>query len=139
VENDVFSALMAKAREEPFAKKMGLRVLEVSRGYSRVAMTLTPEMENIFAMTHGGAIFSLIDEAFEMASNSHGTAAVALNMNVTYITAPRQGDTLQAEARESSKTRKTAHYAITVHNGGGDLIATCSALVYRKDQPLSFL
>lgn len=130
---------MSQAEEEPFAKNMGLRVLEVGQGFSRVSLTLTPAMENIFGMTHGGAIFSLMDEAFEMASNSHGTVAVALNMNVTYITAPRRGDTLQAEARESSRTRRTAHYTITVRDGTGDLIATCSALVYRKDQPLPFL
>jgi len=53
-------------------------------------MTFTPDMENMFGMAHGGAIFSLIDAAFEVASNSHGTMAVALNMNVYYLAPPEK-------------------------------------------------
>jgi acyl-CoA thioesterase len=92
----------------------------------------------MFGMAHGGALFALIDEAFETASNSHGTLAVALNMNVTFIASPRPGSTLSAEAREVSITRKTASYDIRVHDEKDDLIATCMALVYRKGQPLQF-
>jgi acyl-CoA thioesterase len=83
-------------------------------------------------------MFALIDEAFETASNSHGTLSVALNMNVTYIASPQPGSTLTAEAREVSLTRKTASYDIKVRDDKGSLIATCMALVYRKGQPLPF-
>ena len=139
VENKAPNALREMVKQEPFARLLDLRVVEVGEGSALVEMTLTPQMENIFGMTHGGAIFSLMDEAFEMASNSHGTMAVALNMNVTYISPARTGDTLQAEARETSRTRRTAHYTIAVHNSAGDLVATSGALVYRKDNPLPFL
>jgi acyl-CoA thioesterase len=96
-------------------------------------------MENIFGMAHGGAIYSLLDEAFQTACNSHGTVAVALNMNVTYIQPPEPGVLLRAQAKEVSLTRKTATYAITVEDEDGNLIATCQALAYRKDRPLPFL
>ncbi|MDD5476356.1 MAG: PaaI family thioesterase, partial [Syntrophales bacterium] len=139
VKMNIAGALRAKAAEEPLARNMGIKVCEVAEGFASVEMKITPEMENIFGMAHGGAIFSLLDEAFEMASNSHGTVAVALNMNVTYIAGARTGDVLRAEARETSRTRRTAHYTINVRNGEGDLVATCVALVYRKDQPLPFL
>lgn len=138
MKDDVTTTLMKKAEKEPYARMLDMRVIEAGAGSSRVEMILTPRMENIFGMAHGGAVFSLIDEAFEMASNSHGTMAVALNMNVTYIAAARTGDVLRAEAREDARTRRTAHYDITVHNGDGGLVATCSALVYRKDKPLPF-
>ena len=133
------NALIERTTKEPYARTMGMRVLEAGEGSALVEMELTPEMENIFGMTHGGAIFSLADEAFEVASNSHGTMAVALSMNVTYIAAARTGDVLRAEAAETSKTRRTGHYTITVSRNDGELVATCSALVYRKDQPLPFL
>jgi len=54
-------------------------------------MSFMEDMENIFGMAHGGALFALIDESFEVASNSHGTMAVALNMNVNYIATPAKG------------------------------------------------
>ncbi len=138
MEKEVTKLLGEKSTEEPFARFMGLKVLEVGEGSALVEMTLTKDMENIFGMAHGGAIFSLMDEAFEMASNSHGTMAVALNINVTYIAAARTGDILRAEARENSRTRRTAHYTINVYKNEGDLVATCGALVYRMDQTLPF-
>lgn len=131
-------AFHSRVDREPFAAKFGLRLLEIRDGYSKVEMKFHPDMENLFGMAHGGALFALIDEAFETASNSHGTLAVALNMNVTFISSPKQGSTLRAEAREVSLTRKTASYNIEVHDELGDLIATCMALVYRKSQALPF-
>ncbi|MDR3556070.1 MAG: PaaI family thioesterase [Syntrophobacteraceae bacterium] len=123
---------------EPFAAKFGIKLLEIGDGYSKVEMQFRPDMENLFGLAHGGALFALIDEAFETASNSHGTLAVALNMNITYVASPKPGSVLRAEAREVSLTRKTASYDIKVHDENGGLIATCMALVYRKGQPLPF-
>lgn len=128
----------SRVEREPFASKFGLKLLEIGDGCSKVEMRFRPDMENLFGMAHGGALFALIDEAFETASNSHGTLAVALNMNVTYVAAPQPGSTLIAEAREVSLTRKTASYDIKVYDERGNLIATCMALVYRKGQPLPF-
>jgi len=84
-------------------------------------------------MAHGAAIFALIDEAFEISSNSHGNIAVALNINVTYMMPPEKNTTLTAESREINRTRRTASYQITVRNNQ-NLIAVCQALVYIKDE-----
>ena len=96
-------------------------------------------MANILGMVHGTAVFALIDEAFETASNSHGTLAVALNMNITYISPPSLTSTLIAEAREFSRTQRTAVYDIKLFDDQSHLIASCEALVYRKGVPLPFL
>jgi len=132
-------AIMKQVEREPFAQKFELRLTALEEGYSRVEMVFRPDMENIFGTAHGGALFAVIDEAFETASNSHGTMAVALNMNVTYISSPSPGSKLIAEAREFSRTAKTASYDIKVFDAENNLIASCQALVYRKGQPLPFL
>ncbi len=128
----------SRVEREPFAKKFGIRLLEIGPGYSKVQMKFTPDMENLFGMAHGGALFALIDEAFETASNSHGTLAVALNMNITYIAAVHPGSTITAEAVEISLTRKTAGYEIKARDEKDRLIAACQALVYRKGSPTPF-
>ncbi|KPK89311.1 MAG: thioesterase [Deltaproteobacteria bacterium SM23_61] len=135
----VKEAIFRQVEREPFAQKFGLKLMDLDDGYSRVEMTFTPDMENIFGMAHGGALFALIDEAFETASNSHGTMAVALNLNTTYVSSPAPGTRLTAEAREFSRTSKTANYDIRVTDEKGTLIASCRALVYRKGTPLPFL
>ena len=43
--------------------------MELDAGHSKVKMIFNADMENMFGMAHGGAIFSLLDEAFEMAAN----------------------------------------------------------------------
>jgi acyl-CoA thioesterase len=131
-------AFLKKASEEPFARFLAIRLIDVDDGYALCEMAYREEMDNMHGIAHGGAVFSLIDEAFEISSNSHGTMAVALNMNITYIKPARKGSLLRGESREISRGKKTATYQITVNDDEG-LIALCQALVYRKKEKLPFL
>ncbi|MEN6621296.1 MAG: hotdog fold thioesterase [Smithella sp.] len=132
-------AIIKQVEEEPFRSKFNLKLIDLREGYAKVEMVFTEDMENIFGMAHGGALFALIDEAFEIASNSHGTMAVALNMNINYISSPAKGSCLTAVAKEINGTKKTATYDIRVMDSQNNLIAACQSLVYRKDKPLPFL
>ena len=139
MDGKIKEAFLKQVKKEPFAKKFGLKLVDMDEGYSRVEMTFTPDMENIFGMAHGGALFALIDEAFETASNSHGTLAVALNMNITYLSPPSPGRRLIAEAREVHQTQKTSLCEIKVFDEQDHPIASCQALAYRKGIPHPFL
>jgi len=127
-----------KVKEEPFAKLLNIKLKDVGEGYALCEMEYTQEMDNIYGNAHGGALFSLIDEAFEISSNSHENIAVALNMNITYMRPPRRHSILTAESREINRTRRTASYYITVRDEE-HLIAACQALVYVKDERIPFL
>ena len=135
----VLERLSGELSMEPFGQIFGFRLKNIKAGYAMVEMDVTEKLQNSIGIIHGGAIFSLMDQAFQAASNSHGTIAVALNLNVTYFRSPKLGDILRAEARELNLTRRTGAYAIDVRDEGGNLIANCQALVYRKDNPLPFL
>ncbi len=139
MDEKVKEAIFAQVEKEPFAKKFGMKLIDLRSGYSKVEMVFSKDMENFLGTAHGGALFALIDEAFETASNSHGTIAVALNMNITYIAPPSPGVKLFAEAKEFNQTRKTAGYDIKVFDEKKNLIASCQALVYRTGKPLPFL
>ena len=139
MDSKIKEAIFRQVEHEPFAKKFDLKLIDLDEGYSKVSMVFTPDMENMFGKAHGGALFALIDEAFETASNSHGTIAVALNMDISYLASPSTGATLTAEANEINRTNKTAVYDIKVIEGESRLLASCQALVYRLDKPLPFL
>ena len=127
------AALIAAAEAEPFRRLLGIEVLAVAEGYARCRMACTAEMGNIHGAVHGGAIFALIDEAFELSSNTRERAAVALNMTITYLKAPPRQASLVAESREVSRTRRTAVYQIEVACAE-EKIALCQALVYITDK-----
>ncbi|MBI4764116.1 MAG: hotdog fold thioesterase [Deltaproteobacteria bacterium] len=135
----VKEALFRQVGREPFAEKFGLKLVDLEEGYSKVTMTFTPDMENLFGMAHGGAVFALMDEAFQTACNAYGTVALALNVNITFIASPAPGNQLTAVAKEYSRTSKTANYDIKVKDEKGNLIASGQALAYRKGNPLPFL
>jgi len=139
MDEKIKQAILREVDEEPFARKLNLKLGDLDTGYSVVEMTFTEEVENIFGMAHGGAIFGLIDEAFETAANSHGTVAVALNMNITYMAAPASGARLRAVAREIHLSQRVGTYEIRVTDDKERLIAVCQALVYRKKDRLPFL
>jgi acyl-CoA thioesterase len=131
-------AYFNRVKEEPFATLLNIRLKDVGEGYALCEMQYTERMDNIYGNAHGGALFSLIDEAFEISSNSHENVAVALNMNVTYMKPPKKDSLLTAESREVNRTRRTASYTITVKDGD-TLIALCQALVYVKGDAIPFL
>jgi acyl-CoA thioesterase len=137
--DEAIQSIVKHVQKEPFARKMGLRLLKVEPGYAMVEMEPQEDSRNIFGMTHGGAIFALIDEAFEVSCNTHGTVAVALNVAVTYHRAPDRKSKLRAESREIHRSAKTGTYDIKVMDEQGVLIASCTALCYRKKEKLPFL
>jgi acyl-CoA thioesterase len=140
MDQKVKDAIYNAVENEPFAKAMQISLVELELGYSVVEMDYDPEkMNNIYTRAHGGALFALIDEAFETASQTDGTIAVALNVNVIYVSSPKPGVKLRAEAKRVSQTKKTASYDIRVCDVSGNLIATCSALAYRTGKPMPFL
>lgn len=55
--NKIFDAIIKRVREEPYAKKLGMELIELDAGYSKVKMTFKEDMENIFGMVHGGRYF----------------------------------------------------------------------------------
>lgn len=131
-------AFFRKVAEEPFSKLLDIKLVDVREGYALCEMPYTGALDNIHGIAHGGAVFSLIDEAFEISSNSHGTVALALNMNMTYIKPAVKNSLLRAESKEISRGRRTATYQITVEDSEG-LVAICQALVYRKNDEIQFL
>jgi len=140
MDQKVREAIVRAVKTEPFARALNIELVELEKGHSVVHMTYEPEkMNNIYDRAHGGALYALIDEAFETAGQTDGTVAVALNVNVTYVSSPQPGLQLRAEAHRVSQTKKTASYNIKVTDENGNLIALCQALAFDTGKPIPFL
>jgi acyl-CoA thioesterase len=140
IRSDVKRAIEQAVVGEPFARLLGIVLVGLDDGFSQVEMIFDPHrMNNIYGRAHGGAIFGLIDEAFETASQTDGTIAVALNVSVTYVASPLPGQRLRAQARRVSQTKQTALYGIEVHDDQERLLASCQALAFRTGKTIPFL
>ena len=119
---------------DPFARSLGVELVDVAPGLGVVAMTVREDMLNSHDTAHGGAIFSLADQAFAVASNSHGPLAVALEIRINYVAPARAGDRLTAEARQETQGRRIGVYRLQVTKEDGTLVAIAQATAYRKSQ-----
>jgi acyl-CoA thioesterase len=122
-------------KNDRFAERADIELLEVSAGKATAKMTLHPHHLNGYGTVQGGAIFTLADFTFAAASNAHGIVAVAINANITFMKAAKTG-TLWAEARELSTNFKLGSYTVEVKDDQGDLVAVFQGMVYRKKETI---
>ena len=97
-----------------FARLLQMEITEASEGYARVTMDCAGKM-NPGGVAHGGAIFSLADQAFGIAANCCGTHRVAVSVTIHYI-APAKGK-LVAIARRVADNGTCDTYRIMLHEG----------------------
>jgi acyl-CoA thioesterase len=119
--------------KDAWAQEAGIELMEVSAGRAKVRMRIAGWHKNSHGTVHGGAIFTLADTAFALASNSHGVPAAAINAHISYVKAATAG-TLYAEAEEFSLNPKIATYTVMVTDDAGEKIAIFQGMVYRKPQ-----
>src|SRR5215218_10905147 len=103
-------------QDDLFSQWLGIEVLEIREGYSKIQMVLRTEMINGFGLIHGGVPFSLADSAFAFACNNRNNLSVALDTSITFTKATKPGDVLTAEAKELHNGRSTGLYLIAVSN-----------------------
>jgi acyl-CoA thioesterase len=134
VDEDRLRRIVAALRDDRFARLLGIELLEVRPGYSRLSMVVRDDMLNFQGTPHGGAVFSLADSAFGAAANSHGRKCVGLTAEICYLATVESGTMLIAEATEEHLGQRTALYHVTVSTEDGDLVASCHGVAYRKKE-----
>ena len=122
-------------KNDKFADYVGIELLDISPGKAKARLEIKKHHLNGLNVVHGGAIFALADLVFAVASNSHGTAAVSINVSISYLKATTEG-VIFAEAKEVSANSKLASYTVHVTNDHADLIAIFQGMVYRKKDKL---
>lgn len=110
-------------QHDKFSQWLGIEVLGIREGYSKIKMIVRDEMVNGFGIAHGGIVFSLADSAFAFACNNRNNLSVALDTSINFTKAVNVGDTLFAEANEIHNGRSTGLYLISVTNQNGDQVA----------------
>ena len=119
-------------REDTFSQRVGVKLVELLPGFARTTLAITDESINIYKMAHGGAIFSVADQACEAAGNSFGEPAVALQQNIHFLAAGKSGDFLEATAKVSHRSKRIGLIEFEVKNQEGLLIAIGQQVIYFK-------
>jgi acyl-CoA thioesterase len=121
---------------DAFSQWLGIALLEIREGYSKITMTVRQEMVNGFGIVHGGIAFSLADSAFAFACNNRNNLSVALDTAINFIKPIQIGDTLIAEAIEMHHGKSTGVYHITITNQHNQTVALFKGTCFRTGKVL---
>lgn len=119
-----------------FSQWLGIFIIEIKEGYSKIKMTVRIEMVNGFGIVHGGIAFSLADSAFAFACNNRNVLSVALDTSINFLKPVQVKDVLIAEAKELHNGKSTGLYIITVINQHEELVAVFKGTCFRTNKKL---
>ena len=117
-----------RMNEAPFVRPLGMELVGISaEGEVRVTMDAS-DKHNALGSAHGGAVFSLADQAFAIASNLGAELQVAMFASMTFIR-PARG-MLEAVAKKVGDTKRTSVYDVKVFESG-ELVAVFQGNGYK--------
>jgi acyl-CoA thioesterase len=119
-----------------FSQWLGIEVLNIETGSSKIRMVIREEMLNGFGIIHGGIAFSLADSAFAFACNNRNTLSVALDTSINFLRQVQVGDVLTATATEIHNGRSTGLYHVAITDEKDQLVAQFKGLCYRTQKNL---
>ena len=119
-----------------FSQWLGIELIDIKEGYSKIKMKVRQEMLNGLGIVHGGIAFSLADSAFAFACNSRNVLSVALDTSINFVKPTHPGDEITAEAREIHNGKSTGLYIITITNQHGHQVAIFKGTCFRTNRSL---
>jgi acyl-CoA thioesterase len=118
-----------------YAASQGIGLVDPTPGSITVEMPLTGDHMNFYDVTHGGALFSLADCAFSLASNAHGDRAVAIDTHLALTAGTTEGDVLTAVAEEMTRGKTLATYRITITRSDERVVGLFTGTVFVTPNP----
>lgn len=123
-------------QQDLFSQWLGITILKIETGYSKVQMTVRKEMCNGFGIAHGGIAFSLADSAFAFACNNRNNLSMALDVSITFTKPVQAGDVLTAEAKEVHNGKSTGLYIISITNQHNEQVALFKGTCFKTGKNL---
>ena len=117
-----------------FAMENGMTLDELDERHAVASLTLGARHRNALGGVMGGAIFTLADFAFAALTNDRGRSAVALQVSINYLAAPK-GGRLVATARYKKDGRGSCVVDVDVVDDTGREIAQFVGTGYKLTAP----
>ena len=100
----------------------GIQIDEIGEHYSKCSMKITDNHKNAYGGVMGGAIFTLADFAFAVASNYNAPQTVSVTSQINFI-GMAKGQCLIAESKVIKDGRTTCLYDVFITDELGTKVA----------------
>ena len=120
--NDLENAREFFAKDVFATKTTGIVIEDVKECYAKCSLKIDSRHINAMNNVMGGAIFTLADFTFAVASNFNQVPTVTTTSQITYLSGVK-GDTLYSESRLIKNGRTTSFYEIEITDNLGTKVA----------------
>ncbi len=128
---ELIDQVRERFRNDRFATGNGAVIDEISDGFAKCSLDIQRDHMNATGTVMGGAIFTLADFAFAVASNWQGTPHVSRTSQITYLGVAK-GNKLVAEAHRIKEGYSTCYYLVDVKDELGNQVAQVTSDGFTK-------
>lgn len=125
-------SLQEKFKNDRFATNAGCEIVEADDEKVVCEMPISDKILNALGGVMGGAIFTLADFTFAIASNMGGVPSVAIENHIRFFSATK-GSKLIATCTKDKDGRNLGHYSVKIKDDLGKSIASFTAIAFHKN------
>lgn len=103
----------------------GIKIVEVDKGYAKCSLTIDDRHVNATGHVMGGAIFTLADFVFAVATNFKQKTTVTTVSQISYLGTPK-GNILYGESKMLKDGRRNCFYEIIIRDNSDNMVAVVS-------------
>lgn len=122
MEQQTLDMVRERFSHDRFATVNGAVIEEIAEGYAKCSMRISDNHKNALGAVMGGAIFTLADFTFAVATNWQEQPVVSLDASITFL-GKAKGSMLIAEAKKIRAGRRTCCYVVEITDELGSQIA----------------
>ena len=115
--------LKKKEQSNSFAVYNHIEMVLAERDHAVFRLNIRPESKNPYGMVHGGAIYTMADNATGAAAHTDGRSYVTQTSSLHFLRNQPEGE-IQADARVRHRGRSTCLVAVDILGEDETLLAT---------------
>ena len=119
-----------KMFDSDFSQHIGVRTLEQGYGHCKVRLDITKQHMNPIGSVHGGAIFTMADEASGIAASTTGGICTTVDSHIEFLNAAIGVKYLTAEAKPKKIGKKIRSFVVEIKDEKERLIATADFIFF---------
>ena len=122
-----------RLRENAFTRHNFFELETVEQDRAVYRLDIRPESKNPYGMVHGGALYTMADDAAGAAVHTDGRHYVTQHGDLHFLKTQPSG-TIRAEGRVRRRGRATCLAEVNITNEAGELLATGQFSYFCIDQ-----
>lgn len=121
-----------RMRENAFTAHNFLELETLERDRAVFRLDIRPESRNPYGIVHGGALYTMADDAAGVAVHTDGRHYVTQSGTLNFLTNQRQG-VIRAEGRVRRRGKQTVYASVEITGEDGVLLAAGDFLYFCVD------